>query len=59
MQGKEKARSNAPALQVIFPQHGAKRLVFKRCFLACLWAKFAFLLQAFSFLNKKKMPKRG
>ena len=42
-----------------FAQHGAKRLTFKRCLLAFLWAQFAFLLQAFSFSNKKKMPKRG
>ena len=59
MTGKKKARRNAPAFQALFSQHGAKRLTFKRCLLAFLWAQFAFLLQAFTFLNKKKMPKRG
>ena len=59
MTGKKKARRNAPAFQALFSQHGAKRLTFKRCLLAFLWAQFAFLLQAFSFSNKKKMPKRG
>ena len=59
MAGKKKARRNAPAFQALFSQHGAKRLTFKRCLLAFLWAQFAFLLQAFSFLNKKKMPKCG
>ena len=59
MTGKKKARRNAPAFQAFFSQHGAKRLTFKRCLLAFLWAQFAFLLQAFSFSNKKKMPKRG
>ena len=58
MTGKKKARRNAPAFQALFSQHGAKRLTFKRCLLAFLWAQFAFLLQAFSFSNKKKMPKR-
>ena len=59
MTGKKKARRNAPAFQAFFSRHGAKRLTFKRCLLAFLWAQFAFLLQAFSFSNKKKMPKRG
>ena len=59
MTGKKKARRNAPAFQALFSQHSAKRLTFKRCLLAFLWAQFAFLLQAFSFSNKKKMPKRG
>ena len=59
MTGKKKARRNAPAFQALFSQHGAKRLTFKRCLLAFLWAQFAFLLQAFSFSNKKKIPKRG
>ena len=59
MTGKKKARRNAPAFQALFSQHGAKRLTFKRCLLVFLWAQFAFLLQAFSFSNKKKMPKRG
>ena len=59
MTGKKKAHRNAPAFQTLFSQHGAKRLTFKRCLLAFLWAQFAFLLQAFSFSNKKKMPKRG
>ena len=59
MTGKKKARRNAPAFQALFSQHGAKRLTFKRCLLAFLWAQFAFLLQAFSFSNKKKMPKHG
>ena len=59
MTGKKKARRNAPAFQALFSQHGAKRLTFKRCLLAFLWAQFAFLLQVFSFSNKKKMPKRG
>ena len=59
MTGKKKAHRNAPAFQALFSQHGAKRLTFKRCLLAFLWAQFAFLLQAFSFSNKKKMPKRG
>ncbi|HJI68964.1 MAG TPA: hypothetical protein OIM14_01515 [Oscillospiraceae bacterium] len=59
MTGKKKARRNAPAFQAFFSQHGAKRLTFKRCLLAFLRAQFAFLLQAFSFSNKKKMPKRG
>ena len=59
MTGKKKARRNASAFQAFFSQHGAKRLTFKRCLLAFLWAQFAFLLQAFSFSNKKKMPKRG
>ena len=58
MTGKKKARRNAPAFQAFFSRHGAKRLTFKRCLLAFLWAQFAFLLQAFSFSNKKKMPKR-
>ena len=57
MTGKKKARRNAPAFQALFSQHGAKRLTFKRCLLAFLWAQFAFLLQAFTFLNKKKMLK--
>jgi hypothetical protein len=52
MTGKKKAHRNAPAFQALFSQHGAKRLTFNRCLLA-------FLLQAFSFSNKKKMPKRG
>ena len=59
MTGKKKARRNAPAFQAFFSRHGAKRLTFKRCLLAFLWAQFAFLLQAFSFSNKKKIPKRG
>ena len=59
MTGKKKAHRTAPAFQALFSQHGAKRLTFKRCLLAFLWAQFAFLLQAFSFSNKKKMPKRG
>ena len=59
MTDKKKARRNAPAFQALFLRHGAKRLTFKRCLLAFLWAQFAFLLQAFSFSNKKKMPKRG
>ena len=59
MTGKKKARRNAPAFQAFFSQHGAKRRTFKRCVLAFLWAQFAFLLPAFSFSNKKKMPKRG
>ena len=59
MTGKKKARRNAPAFQALFSQHGAKRLTFKRCLLAFLWAQFAFLLQAFTFLNKKKMLKCG
>jgi hypothetical protein len=48
-----------PHFKRFFSQHGAKRLTFKRCLLAFLRAQFAFLLQAFSFSNKKKMPKRG
>ena len=59
MTGKKKAHRNAYAFQAFFSQHGAKRLTFKRCLLAFLWAQFAFLLQAFSFSNKKKMPKHG
>ena len=59
MTGKKKAHRNAPAFQAFFSRHGAKRLTFKRCLLAFLRAQFAFLLQAFSFSNKKKMPKRG
>ncbi len=59
MTGKKKTRRNAFAFQAVFSQHGAKRLAFKRCLLAFLRAQFAFLLQAFSFSNKKKMPKRG
>ena len=59
MTGKKKARRNAPAFQAFFSRHGAKRLAFKRCLLAFLWAQVAFLLQAFSFSNKKKMSKRG
>ena len=59
MTGKKKAHRNAPAFQAFFSRHGAKRLTFKRCLLAFLWAQFAFLLRAFSFSNKKKMPKRG
>ena len=59
MTGKKKARRNAPAFQAFFSQHGAKRLTFKRCLLAFLRAQFVFLLQAFSFSNKKKMPRRG
>ena len=59
MTGKKKTRGNAFAFQAVFSQHGAKRLAFKRCMLAFLRAQFAFLLQAFSFSNKKKMPKRG
>ena len=58
MTGKKKTRRNAFAFQAVFSQHGAKRLAFKRCLLAFLRAQFAFLLQAFSFSNKKKMPKR-
>ena len=45
MTGKKKAHRNAPAFQVLFSQHGAKRLTFKRCLLAFLWAQFAFLFQ--------------
>jgi hypothetical protein len=59
MTGKEKAHRNAPTFQAFFSQHSAKRLTLKRCLLAFLWAQFAFLLQAFSLSNKKKMPKRG
>ena len=59
MTGKKEAHRNAPAFQAFFSRHGAKRLTFKRCLLAFLWAQFAFLLQAFPFSNKKKMPKRG
>ena len=59
MTGKKKAHRNAPAFQAFFSRHGAKRLTFKRCLLAFLWTQFAFLLRAFSFSNKKKMPKRG
>jgi hypothetical protein len=58
MTGKKKTCRNAFAFQAVFSQHGAKRLAFKRCLLAFLRAQFAFLLQAFSFSNKKKMPKR-
>ena len=54
MAGKKKARRNASAFQALFSQHGAKRLAFKRCLLAFLRAQFAFLLQAFSFSNKKE-----
>ena len=42
MTGKKKARRNAPAFQALFSQHGAKRLTFKRCLLAFLWAQFCF-----------------
>ena len=42
MTGKKKARRNAPAFQAFFSQHGAKRLTFKRCLLAFLWAQFCF-----------------
>ena len=59
MTGKKKARRNAPAFQALFSQHGAKRLTFKRCLLAFLWAQFAFLLQAFSFSNKRKCRNAG
>ena len=59
MTGKKKARRNAPAFQALFSQHGAKRLTFKRCLLAFLWAQSAFSLQAFLFSDRKEMPKRG
>ena len=59
MTGKKKARRNAPAFQAFFSQHGAKRLTFKRCLLAFLWAQSAFSLQAFLFSDRKEMPKRG
>ena len=42
MTGKKKARRNAPAFQAFFSRHGAKRLTFKRCLLALLWAQFCF-----------------
>ena len=42
MTGKKKARRNASAFQAFFSQHGAKRLTFKRCLLAFLWAQFCF-----------------
>ena len=42
MTGKKKAHRNAPAFQALFSQHGAKRLTFKRCLLALLWAQFCF-----------------
>jgi hypothetical protein len=58
MTGKKKTRRNAFAFQAVFSQHGAKRLAFKRYLLAFLRAQFPFLLQAFSFSNKKKMPRR-
>ena len=58
MTGKKKARRNAPAFQAFFSQHGAKRLTFKRCLLAFLWAQFAFLLQAFSFSKKENAETR-
>ena len=54
MTGKKKARRNAPTFQALFSQHGAKRLTFKRCLLAFLWAQFAFLLQVFSFFKQKE-----
>ena len=45
MTGKKKAHRNALAFQALFSQHGAKRLTFKRCLIAFLWAQFAFLFQ--------------
>ena|GEM_PF-2757995 len=42
MTGKKKACRNAPAFQALFSRHGAKRLTFKRCLLALLWAQFCF-----------------
>ncbi|MDY5312490.1 MAG: hypothetical protein SPG91_07030, partial [Oscillospiraceae bacterium] len=42
MTGKKKARRNAPAFQAFFSRHGVKRLTFKRCLLALLWAQFCF-----------------
>ena len=54
MTGKKKARRNAPAFQAFFSQHGAKRLTFKRCLLAFLWAQFAFFCRRFLFQTKRK-----
>ena len=51
MPGKKKARRNAPAFQALFSQHGAKRLTFKRCLLALLWAQFCFSFAGVFFLK--------
>ncbi|MDD7217297.1 MAG: hypothetical protein PUH26_03675 [Oscillospiraceae bacterium] len=59
MTGKKKARRNAPAFQAFFRGMAQKDLLLSDDCLPYCGHSFAFLLQAFSFSNKKKMPKRG
>ena len=59
MTGKKKARRNAPAFQAFFRGTAQKDLLLSDDCLPYCGHSFAFLLQAFSFSNKKKMPKRG
>ena len=59
MTGKKKARRNAPAFQAFFRGMAQKDLLLSDACLPYCGHSFAFLLQAFSFSNKKKTPKRG
>ncbi len=59
MTGKKKARRNAPAFQAFFRGMAQKDLLLSDACLPYCGHRFAFLLQAFSFSNKKKTPKRG
>ena len=54
MTGKKKAHRNAPVFQVLFSQHGAKRLTLKRCLLAFLWHSLLFFCRRFLFQIKRK-----
>ena len=54
VEGVERVQLTERQAHIGFAQHGAKRLTFKRCLLAFLWAQFAFLLQAFFFQIKRK-----
>ena len=59
MTGKKKAHRNAYAFQAFFSQHGAKRLTFKRCLLASLWASLLFFCRRFLFQIKRKCRNAG
>ena len=59
MTGKKKAYRNAPVFQVLFSQHGAKRLTLKRCLLAFLWHSLLFFCRRFLFQIKRKCRNAG
>ena len=59
MTGKKKAHRNAPVFQVLFSQHGAKRLTLKRCLLAFLWHSLLFFCRRFLFQIKRKCRNAG